>query len=138
MVWEIRFEKYSLLKVGRWGLEDLSYIGWCKKMAQLLVGHNFKFAAQEFTKIHSKVLPYVFSQIMNFQHKWTTNVEMAIAWKLCVQISIIVDTSNIECVQHALCMAYCCDKLVPSLSMVPNFHNHHCKYILNRCNYTPK
>ena len=25
-----------------------------------------------------------------------------------------------------------CDKLVPSLSMVPNFHYYHCKYILNR------
>ena len=36
---------------------------------------------------------------------------MTVAIKLCIQNSVIVDTSNI-----------CCDKVVLSLSMVPNCH----------------
>ena len=35
---------------------------------------------------------------------------MTVSWKLHVQKSKIVNTRNIECVWHALCMAYCCDK----------------------------
>ena len=45
----------------------------------------------------------------------------------------MVDTSNIECVRHALCMAYCCDKEVQGLHMVPN-----CLYCLHKYVYLTK
>ena len=45
-----------------------------------------------------------------------------------------IDTTNIKSVWHALCMTYSSDEEVPGLSMVPNYHNHHCNYNLNRCN----
>ena len=40
------------------------------------------------------------------------NLEMKVACQLCVQKSNIMDTSNIECVWHALCIAYSRDKEV--------------------------
>ena len=58
---------------------------------------------------------------------------MTVALKLGVQKSNIVDTSNIGCVLHALCMVYCWNKEVPGLSMVPNCHQYHLRYNLNQC-----
>ena len=63
--------------------------------------------------------------------QWTTKIDMIFAWKLRAQNCNIMDTRNIEWVWHALCMAYCCDKQMPGLSMVPNFHYCHCKGNLN-------
>ena len=105
--------------------------GGAKNMAQLLVGRNFKTAQQNSTKLETTISQHVFNHIVNFQSKWTTNVEMTVAWKLCVQKSDILHTRNIECAQRALCVAYCCDIVVTSLSMLPNFHHYHCKYIWN-------
>ena len=48
-------------------------------MAQLLVGHNFKTAQQNCTKLHTINSLHVFNHIVNFQCKWTTNVEMTLA-----------------------------------------------------------
>ena len=76
-------------------------------MAQLLVGHNLKNALKNSTKLHTTVFQHVFNYFVDFQSKWTTNVEMTVALKLGVQRSNIVDTSNIGCVWHALCMVYC-------------------------------
>ena len=76
-------------------------------MAQLLVGHNLKNALKNSTKLHTTVFQHVFNYFVDFQSKWTTNVEMTVALKLGVQKSNIVDTSNIGCVWHALCMVYC-------------------------------
>ena len=98
-------------------------------MAQLLVGRNLKTTHQNYTKLQKTFSQHALNHIVNFQCKWTTNVEMTVTLKLCVQKSDIVHTRNIECAQHALCIAYCCDKVVTSLSMVPNFHRYHCKYI---------
>ena len=61
------------------------------------------------------------------------NVVKTVVWKLHIEKSNIVDTSNIGWVWHALCMAYCCDQEVPGLSMKPNCHSYHFKYSLNRC-----
>ena len=63
--------------------------------------------------------------------QWTTKIDMIFAWKLRAQNCNIMDTRNIECVWHALCMAYCCDKQMPGFSMVPNFHYWYCKGNLN-------
>ena len=76
-------------------------------MAQLLVGHNLKNALKNSTKLHKTVFQHVFNYFVDFQSKWTTTVEMTIALKLGVQRSNIVDTSDIGCVWHALCMVYC-------------------------------
>ena len=76
-------------------------------MAQLLVGNNFKTAHKNSTKLLTTFLQYVFNHFVNFQNKLTTNVEMTVALKLGFQKSNIVDTSNIGCVWHALCMVYC-------------------------------
>ena len=48
-------------------------------MAQLLVGHNFKTAQQNSTKPHTTISQHVSNHIVNFQCKWTTNVEMTVA-----------------------------------------------------------
>ena len=74
-----------------------------KKVAQFLVRHNFKTARKISTKLHTTFFQHFF----NFQIKWTISVEMTVALKLGVQKSNIVDTSNIGCVLHALCMVYC-------------------------------
>ena len=81
-----------------------NYNGWFKKVAQLLVGHNLKTALKNSTKLHTTVFQHVFNHFVNFQSKWTTNVEMTVALKLGVQKSKIVDTSNIGCVWRALRM----------------------------------
>ena len=70
---------------------------------------------------------------MNFQSKWTTNVEMTVALRLDVEKSNIVDTSNIGCVWYALCMVFCWNQEVPGLPLVPNCHNYHLRNNLNRC-----
>ena len=59
------------------------YIGWSKKMAQLLVGHNFKTACKNSTKLHTTIFQHVFNHYVNFQSKWTTNVEMTLADWVC-------------------------------------------------------
>ena len=76
-------------------------------MAQLLVGHNFKTARNNSTKLHTTFFQHVLNNSVNFQSKWTTNVEITVALKLGVQKSNIVDTSNIGCVLHALRMVNC-------------------------------
>ena len=76
-------------------------------MAQLLVGHNFKTALKNSTKLHTTVFQRVCNHIVDFQSKWTTNEEMTVVLKLGVQKSNMVDTSNIGYVWHVLCMAYC-------------------------------
>ena len=109
-------------------------------MAHFLVGHNFKTARKNPTKLHTTFFQHVFNHFVNFQSKWTTNVEMTVALKLGVQKSNIVDTSNIGCVWHALCMVYCWNKEVSGLSRVPNCHHYHnvnrCAAQLTRCSDT--
>ena len=53
--------------------------GGAKKMAQLLVGRNFKTTQQNYTKLQTTISQHVFNHIVNFQCKWTTNVEMTVA-----------------------------------------------------------
>ena len=81
---------------------DFQYVehisGGSKKVAQLLVGHNFKTTCDNFTKLHTAFFQHFFNHFGNFQSKWTTNVEMTVALKLGVEKSNIVDTSNIGCV----------------------------------------
>ena len=84
--------------------------GGPKKVAQLLVGHNFKTARNISTKLHTTFFQHfhnVFNHSVNFQSKWTTNVEITVALKLGVQKFNIADTSNIGCVLHALRMVNC-------------------------------
>ena len=70
-------------------------------------GTQFQNCTQEFsTKLYTTFFQHVFNHYVNFQSKWTTNVEMTVALKLGVEKSNIVDTSNIGCVWHALC-TYC-------------------------------
>ena len=69
--------------------------GGPKKVAKLLVGHNFKTARKNSTKLHTTFFQHVFNHYVNFQSKWTTNVEMTVALRLGVEKSNIVDTSNI-------------------------------------------
>ena len=76
-------------------------------MAQFLMGHNFKTAGEIPTKLHTTIFQHVFNHFVNFQSKWTANVEMTVALKLGVQKTDIVGTSNIGCVWHVLCMVYC-------------------------------
>ena len=86
----------------------ISYIsGGPKKVAQLLVGHNFKTARKNSTKLHTTFFQHVFNHLVKFQSKWTTNVEMTDALKFGVQKSNIINTSNIGCVWHALCTVCC-------------------------------
>ena len=82
-----------------WGLRLWQAEG--EKIKQLLGRHDFK------------------SDLMN-STKSTTNLETTVYWKLWVRKSDILDTSDtaIECVWHALCMTYCCDKVLPGLRMV--------------------
>ena len=80
--------------------------GGPKKVAQLLVGHNLKTVHKHSTKLHT-FSQHISKNFVNFQSKWTTNVEMTVALKLGVEKSNIVDTSNIGCVWHALCMVFC-------------------------------
>ena len=102
-------------------------------MAQLLVGHNFKTVCTKSTKLHTTLFQHDFNHPVNFPSKWTTNVEMTVAFKLGVKKSNIVDTSNIGCLWHELCMVFCWNKEVPGLSLVPNCHNYHLWYNLNWC-----
>ena len=95
-------------------------------MAHFLVGHNFKTARKNPTKLHTTFFQHVFNHFVNFQSKWTTNVEMTVALKLGVQKSNIVDTSNIGCVWHVAYSAW-----YTGLSMVPNCHHYHLRYSLN-------
>ena len=60
-------------------------------------------------------------------------ISILVGAKKTAQLLVGHNFSFIECVQHALCMVYCFDKVVPSFSTVPNCHYYHCKYILNRC-----
>ena len=75
-------------------------------MAQLLVGHNFKTARKNPKKLHTTIFQHVFNHFVNFQSKWTTNVEMTVALNLGVQKTNIIDTSNIGCAWHVLCMVW--------------------------------
>ena len=93
---------------------------------------NFRTACKNSTKLHTTFFQHVFNRFVNFQSKRTTNVEMTFALKLGVKKCNIVDTSNIGCVWHALCMVYCWNNKGPGLSMVPNCHNCHLRYNLNR------
>ena len=56
-------------------------MGWLKKVAQLLVGHNFKTALKNSTKLRTTDFQHVFNHFVDFQSKWTTNVEMKVALK---------------------------------------------------------
>ena len=60
------------------------YIGWSTKVAQLLVRHNFKTAHNISTKLHTAFFQHVFNHFVNFQSKWTTNVETTVALKFGV------------------------------------------------------
>ena len=82
----------------------IPYIGWSKKSGTTFSGA--KTACKNFTKLHTTFYQHVFNHFVNFQTKCTTNVEMTVALKLGVEKSNIVDTSNIGCVRHALCMIY--------------------------------
>ena len=97
-------------------------------MAQLLVGHNFKTAHKNPTKLHTTIFQHVFNHFVKFQSKWTINVEMTVALELGVQKINIVDTSNIGCVWHVLCR----NKEVPGLSMGSNCHHYHLTYNLKQ------
>ena len=44
----------------------------------LLVGHNFKPTRQNPTKFQTAISQHVYNYIVNFQCKWTTNVEMTV------------------------------------------------------------
>ena len=109
-------------------------MGWYVVQKQLLVGHSNIFAAQNSTKLHTTMFQHVLNHIVNFQCKWTTNVEWQLL-KNCVSknpiswISAILDVYSMHSKWHTAV-----DKLVPSLSMVANCHYYHCKYNLNRCN----
>mgnify|MGYP001795977729 FL=1 len=72
-------------------------------MAQLLSGHSFKTVCKDSTKLHRTFSQHIFNHFVNFQSKWTTNVEMTVALKLGVKKSNIVDTSNIGCVWYVQC-----------------------------------
>ena len=69
-------------------------------MVQHLVEYDFKTAEQNSTNFHTTLSQHVLNHILNFQSQsqWTTKV------KKCVKKSIIVDTTNIECVWHAICV----------------------------------
>ena len=73
-------------------------------MAQLLVGHSFKTVRKNSTKLHTTFSQHIFNHFVNFQSKWTTNVEMTVALKLGVKKTNIVDTGNICCV--CVCTLY--------------------------------
>ena len=75
-----------------------------KKVAQLLVGHTLQTVRKNSTKLHTTFSQHIFNHFVNFQSKWTINVEMTVALKLGVKKSNTVDTSNIGCVWQALCM----------------------------------
>ena len=79
-----------------------------KKVAQILVRHtcSFKTAHRNPSKLHTTIFQHVFNHFVNFQSKWAKNVEMTVALKLGVQKTNIVDTRNIGCVWHVLCMVY--------------------------------
>ena len=106
-----------------------------QKMAQLLVGCNFKTTQQNYTKLKTTISWHVFNYIVNFLMQMDYKCRNESRLKIvCPKIRYhIVRTRNIECAQHALCIAYCCDKVVTNLTMVPNFHHYHCKYIWNWC-----
>ena len=53
--------------------------GGAKKMAQLLMKHNIKFAEQNSTKLYITIFQHVFNHIVNFQCNWTTNVALTVA-----------------------------------------------------------
>ena len=55
--------------------------------------------------------------LWNFQSQQTTNAEITVAWKLYAHTSSVVDTSDIDCMWHTVCMVYCCDNVVPGLSL---------------------
>ena len=109
----------------------IPYIGWSKKSGTTFSGA--KTACKNFTKLHTTFYQHVFNHFVNFQTKCTTNVEMTVALKLGVEKSNIVDTSNIGCVWHALCMIYFWNKVAPGLSLGPICHNYRLRYNLNRC-----
>ena len=97
------------------------------------MGHNFKSARKNPTKLHTTIFQYVFNHFVSFQSNWTTNVQMTVALKLGVQKTNIVDTSNIGFMWHVLCMVYYWNKEVPGSSIVPNCHHYHLRYNLNQC-----
>ena len=47
-------------------LNDRLYIGWSKKVAQFLVGHNFETASKNSTKLHTAFFQHVFNHFVNF------------------------------------------------------------------------
>ena len=104
-----------------------------QKVAQLLVGHNFKNACNNSTKLHTTFFQHVFDNFVNFQSKWMANVEMTVALKIIVENSNIIDTSNIGCVWHAFLVWYTAEIKMCRVSMVPNCHHYHLRYNLNRC-----
>ena len=87
-------------------ITSLTISGGPKEVAQLLVGHNFKTARKISTKLRTTFSQHILNHFVNLQSKWTVNVEITVAFKLGVQKSNIVDTSNIGCVLYALCMVY--------------------------------
>ena len=128
-VWnpEFRWLRFPILSFSTYSVNTCKQ---SQKKARLWMGHNFNTARKNSTKLRTTFFQHVFNHFVNFQSKWTTNVEMTVALELGVQKSNIVDTSNIRCVWHALCMVYCRNKEVSALSRVPNCHHYH---NLNRC-----
>ena len=101
-----------------------------QKMVQLLVGQHFKTAWQNSTNFQKK--PVICSQSHSESSKNELQYRNGSCLKLLLKKTNIVYT-NIECVLHALCNAYCSDKVVPGLSIVPNCHHYQCGYNLGWC-----
>ena len=80
---------------------------------------------QEFHKTARNIFSTCFQSPIGFPKQMDNSVEMTVALKLGVQKSNIVDTSNIGCVWHELCMVYCWNKEASGLSRVPNCHHYH-------------
>ena len=54
---------------------NICAIGWSKKVAQLLLGHSYKTARKNSTKLLSTFFQHVLNHFANFQNKWTKNVD---------------------------------------------------------------
>ena len=69
------YYSYLHVKSGAVCPQAVCISGGPKKVAQLLVGHNFKTSRNISTKLHTTFFQHVFNHI---QSKWTTNVEMTV------------------------------------------------------------
>ena len=60
---------------------DIIISSGAKKVARLLVGHNFKTARNDLPKLHN-FSEHVCNSIVKFQRRWDADVEMTVAEKL--------------------------------------------------------